>query len=279
MSAPMAGRTMFSLAKVMDKFSYFRAISTKCHLPGTVTSISTDAVNSGPKIRCSLTKCAAHVRHRGLTSHHQQLLNTLPVASSQQRQFHRSPLYQGLEEFFDDPKNYGEPDVKAGRHWEVDDIRLKDNATLHKLWYVLLKEKNMLLTLEAEALRQDRFMPGEERLEKVEKSMSNIQQVIRERNEALTELKTGHKDEHPGKMVYTPFGYRRYLKPREHYVPSYFNKHYQRKRYVYAPYVRKIMGKWMEQEQDNRKKENRRRHNTERKLKKRFPNADVWQND
>ena len=55
--------------------------------------------------------------------------------------------------------------------------------------------------------------------------MSNIQQVIRERNEALTELKTGHKDEHPGKMVYTPFGYRRYLKPREHYVPSYFNKH------------------------------------------------------
>ena len=32
---------------------------------------------------------------------------------------------------------------------------------------MLLKEKNMLLTLEAEALRQDRFMPGEERLEKV----------------------------------------------------------------------------------------------------------------
>lgn len=33
--------------------------------------------------------------------------------------------------------------------------------------YVLLKERNMLLTLEAEADRQEKHMPGDDRLEKV----------------------------------------------------------------------------------------------------------------
>ena len=52
---------------------------------------------------------------------------------------------------------------------------------------------------------------------------------------------------------------------------------YQRKRFRYQPYVRKYMGLWMEQEQLKRQKEKRQQNNQIKKLKRKFPNADVWQ--
>lgn len=39
-----------------------------------------------------------------------------------------------LMEFFDDEKNWGETEVKSGRAWRKDDLRLKSNTDLHKLW-------------------------------------------------------------------------------------------------------------------------------------------------
>ncbi|XP_064865607.1 large ribosomal subunit protein uL29m-like isoform X2 [Oncorhynchus nerka] len=50
-------------------------------------------------------------------------------------------------------------------------LRTKTNEDLHKLWYVLLKEKNMLLTTEQESKRQRIQMPSPERLKKIERSM------------------------------------------------------------------------------------------------------------
>jgi large subunit ribosomal protein L47 len=38
-------------------------------------------------------------------------------------------------EFFDDKKNWGETAVRTGRSWKVEELRIKSNTDLHKLWY------------------------------------------------------------------------------------------------------------------------------------------------
>jgi len=41
---------------------------------------------------------------------------------------------RSLMEFFDDKKNWGEIEVKSGRSWRKEEMRLKSNSDLHKLW-------------------------------------------------------------------------------------------------------------------------------------------------
>ncbi|GBM40706.1 hypothetical protein AVEN_159675-1 [Araneus ventricosus] len=50
------------------------------------------------------------------------------------RTFHTSHPRQDLMEFFDDPNNFGEKEVKTGRAWTIDELRIKSNSDLHKLW-------------------------------------------------------------------------------------------------------------------------------------------------
>ncbi|NXC13780.1 RM47 protein, partial [Corythaeola cristata] len=133
-----------------------------------------------------------------LTLHlfHKNLAKVEPL--HQLKLLHTTLSRKGLEEFFDDPNNWGEKTVKSGDAWNIKQLRGKSSEDLHKLWYVLLKEKNMLLTLEQESKRQLRPMPSPERLEKVEKSMKNIDLVVREREIALRLLQTGHEKPVPG---------------------------------------------------------------------------------
>jgi large subunit ribosomal protein L47 len=71
--------------------------------------------------------------------------------------------------------------INTGRAWKADELRLKSNEDLHKLWYVLLREKNALM---ADACVYTKIA-GEEmprhRRNMVEKSMARLQFVVRER--------------------------------------------------------------------------------------------------
>lgn len=43
-----------------------------------------------------------------------------------------------LMEFFDKKTNWGEDEVKVGRSWRMDELRIKSNEDLHKLWQVYI---------------------------------------------------------------------------------------------------------------------------------------------
>ncbi|XP_028394233.1 39S ribosomal protein L47, mitochondrial-like [Dendronephthya gigantea] len=102
---------------------------------------------------------------------------------------HTSNVRLGIEEFF--PPNMLETkqplpeEVKSGRSWRAGELRQKSNEDLHKLWYILLKERNMLLTVQEEAKRQEIVMVSPERLQKVKKSMALIKVVLNERKQAI----------------------------------------------------------------------------------------------
>ncbi|KAF5807131.1 putative ribosomal protein L47 [Helianthus annuus] len=87
-----------------------------------------------------------------------------------------------LEEFFEADRNpEEEKPVVYGRSWKASELRLKSWDDLHKLWYVLLKEKNMLMTQRQMLHAQNLRFPNPERLPKVRKSMCRIKHVLTER--------------------------------------------------------------------------------------------------
>jgi large subunit ribosomal protein L47 len=45
-------------------------------------------------------------------------------------------------EFFDDPKNWEADNVKCGKSWSKDELRIKSNEDLHKLWSVFISCPN-----------------------------------------------------------------------------------------------------------------------------------------
>lgn len=119
--------------------------------------------------------------------------------------------------------------VRVGREWKTDELRLKSNEDLHKLWFVLLKEKNMLLTMEHAYKEEYVAMPNPERIDKVEMSMENLEEVARERNRAFNNLEIGISGER--ERVFRPDWTGRLVpyKPREHNIPFRMNSSYRRK--------------------------------------------------
>ncbi|EFO20956.2 hypothetical protein, variant [Loa loa] len=141
-------------------------------------------------------------------------------------------LPEGLREFFDDPANYGKDELdeknKPGRSWSKDELRLKSSSDLHKLWYVLLKERNMLLTMQEACIQKARRMPNPDRIEKVAESMCNLESVVHERNDAYFRLETGDGADPPMRTVtsFAGFTYRKHATehltlPNEHSKKEY----------------------------------------------------------
>ncbi|KAG5019806.1 39S ribosomal protein L47, mitochondrial [Glycine soja] len=87
-----------------------------------------------------------------------------------------------LQEFFEaDRSPEDDKPVVYGRSWKACELRLKSWDDLHKLWYVLLKEKNMLMTQRQMLNAQNLRFPNPERIPKVRKSMCRIKHVLTER--------------------------------------------------------------------------------------------------
>lgn len=138
-------------------------------------------------------------------------------------------------EFFDDKKNWAENEIKHGRAWTKDELRIKSSSDLHKLWYVLLKERNMLMTMETECKRQNRLFPSAERVDKVKISMENLETVVKERNKAYYEVEVGEAAYvREGEEVNTPLGIKAAYQTQEYWIPKEENEKWKRDRRYYG---------------------------------------------
>nr|ACO13745.1 39S ribosomal protein L47, mitochondrial precursor [Esox lucius] len=187
------------------------------------------------------------------------------------RPLHTTISRRGLEEFFDIPENWGEATVKSGAPWTAKQLRTKSNEDLHKLWYVLLKEKNMLLTIEQESKRQGQQMPSPERLKKIDRSIRRLDTVVKERENALRLLQTGQERARPGDWRKDVFGRIYWYRFREHALPWYMNRRYKRKRFYtpafVAPHLRLRLEKYLRAKTRKQKKESE----NQAVLKEKFP--------
>ncbi|KAI8074788.1 mitochondrial 39-S ribosomal protein L47 (MRP-L47)-domain-containing protein [Gongronella butleri] len=95
----------------------------------------------------------------------------------------------GLYQFFENGEAL--PQQKwTGRAWKADELRQKSFEDLHKLWYVLLKERNLLATQREEARRlklHKDLWSNAGRMKKCQKSMARIKFVLNERQRAYEE--------------------------------------------------------------------------------------------
>lgn len=184
-----------------------------------------------------------------------------------------------LMEFFDVKKNWNESNIRVGRAWKLDELRIKSNADLHKLWYVLLKERNMLFTMEHECNEKVRLFPNPERIDKVQESMNNIETVVRERNIAYYKLETGETGERPVDDVINYFGLPEKYQKQEHHIPQFMNtrwvRPYLEHGYINSLAVKKFYRLYKEKQYNEERKARNRDYNHVQHLLKRFPNMDM----
>ncbi|ESO90551.1 hypothetical protein LOTGIDRAFT_96262, partial [Lottia gigantea] len=139
--------------------------------------------------------------------------------------------------------------------------------------FVLLKEWNMLLTMTEFYEQEHDHMPSPERLFKVEHSMENILEVIKERNEAYNLLEKGDTGEAPvvTERNFLGLEYKRRL--REHTIPKEQNRLHNLLHPEECPrstkrYINLYKEKLRKEESHHRKKAQRYKD----KLIDRFPN-------
>ncbi|XP_036323977.1 LOW QUALITY PROTEIN: 39S ribosomal protein L47, mitochondrial [Rhagoletis pomonella] len=207
----------------------------------------------------------------------QQNVKSAVLGAVTARSFHSTSQCRGLMEFFDDPKNWPENEVKVGRAWKLEELRIKSNKELHQLWYILLKERNMLLTMEHECNDKMELFPSPERLDKVKISMENLESVVRERNKAYHLLETGETGERPSRVVSNQLGIRYLYRSCEHVLPPYMNVKWIKSRNIGfgGRAVRKFLLLYREKLYNIKRKAKNRSRNEVMMMLRRNPNIDV----
>lgn len=186
--------------------------------------------------------------------------------------------HKKLMEFFEIPDNWGERRVRSGRSWKMDELRLKSNSDLHKLWFVLYKERNMLLTMKEDADVEKETFPNPERIDKVEESMANLENVVRERNKAYWQLEVSPEATGERRTVFRRdvFGRYRWHKCSQHLVPYRSNKIF---RETQGPGKRQevdwFVQRYREQQTSRYNGSRSRTARHIRHLLRRFPNTDI----
>ena len=96
-----------------------------------------------------------------------------------------SGVLKGMEEFF--PRENiadGKPLHRVGRPWTAAELRLKSFDDLHKLWFVCLKERNLVLSDRLYLKQIGQAVADTSRLSKVKLTMARIKVVLGERARA-----------------------------------------------------------------------------------------------
>lgn len=135
------------------------------------------AANGTRQWHCISTVTTTTATSTSLTTDHKT------QQQQQQRNFSTTNKYapNPLDAFRDPVDRQTRSTEPVGRSWSVTELRRKSYQDLHKLWYVLYKERNMLLTEQQLSRRRQIMFPQPERMQKVQKSMGAIKQVLGER--------------------------------------------------------------------------------------------------
>lgn len=91
-----------------------------------------------------------------------------------------------------DTRQYG----ATGRSWRAEELRLKSHEDLHKLWYVLLKEKNKLKSDMLVSQQLQQMFYGYSDILKVKLSMARLLTVVNERKRLRNEYRKHLEDEY-----------------------------------------------------------------------------------
>lgn len=201
------------------------------------------------------------------------------IISIAKRDINTTNSMRELMEFFDTKKNWAESNIRVGRSWRLDELRIKSNTDLHKLWYVLLKERNMLYTMEHEFKDNVKLFPNPERIDKVQESMNNIETVIRERNVAYYRLETGETGERPVENVVNLIGLREKYQKSEYFLPMFMNtrwiRPYLEHGFITSMAVKKFKRLYNEKLHRQEKKARNRDFNHVQHLLKRYPDMSI----
>lgn len=95
---------------------------------------------------------------------------------------------ESIQQFIDHTLYNGKPLEETGRAWDLNELRRKSFDDLHRLYFVIIKERNMLQTAKAFYKFYGKMFEHNERILNCKKSMQRIKQVIKEREELAREM-------------------------------------------------------------------------------------------